>query len=120
MAKGERTRQRAPKSLGAWPVEDVAVFCFEGARFSSIAASSVPRIRVIDVRVLRCASCEAPRIAPTHLPVFPNHPSCLALSTRAASVTVCAHARSVNNFLPSHAEFLKVFFLQYALASNLC
>jgi hypothetical protein len=74
----ERTTQRAPKSLGAWLVEDVSVFRFEGRRFSSIAVSSVPRMRAIDVRSLRWASCEAPRISPTHLPVFPDHPSCRA------------------------------------------
>jgi hypothetical protein len=70
-------RNARRKSLGAWPVEDVSIFCFEGVRFSSTAASSVPRIRAIAVRILRCAPCEAPRILPTHLPAFPDRPSCL-------------------------------------------
>src|SRR5262249_40385491 len=107
----ERTRQRAPESLGAWLVENVSVFCFESARDSRASPlPSVPRMRAIDVRVLRCASCEAPRIAPTHLPVFPNHPSCLALSTRAASVNVVTHGRRVNNFLHVTRTILESFF----------
>src|SRR5262249_17511469 len=91
---------------------------FEGVRFSSIAVSSVPRIRAIDVRVLRCASCEAPRISPTHLPVFPNHPSCLvSFDARSEGESSCAR-ESCQRLFARHAKILGIFFSKIAPAST--
>ena len=102
----------ATRAEFAWRLagRDVSVFCFEGARCSSIAASSVPRMRAIVIRALRCASCEAPHIAPTHLPVFPNHPSCLvpfdARSERECSCT----SEGCQRLFAGYAQNFDLFF----------
>ena len=108
------------KSLGAWPVEDVSIFCFEGVRFSSIAGSSVPRIRAIDVHVLRCASCEALASRRRICPYSRTAQAASCLSTRAASVNVDPPASTVNDYLRIQRKIFEVFFLQIALLFNLC